>query len=59
MTSLQKYFYTAVSKPSFKEKQTNKGLVINPLWLTGFIVGESFMAYRFIVGEGSDFFFLV
>ena len=40
MTSLQKYFYTAVSKPSFKEKQTNKGLVINPLWLTGFIDGE-------------------
>lgn len=40
MTSLQRFFYTAVSDPSFTEKQTNKGLVINPLWLTGFIDGE-------------------
>jgi hypothetical protein len=40
MTSLQRFFYTAVSNHSFKEKQTNKGLVINPLWLTGFIDGE-------------------
>ena len=40
MTSLQRFSNTAASNHSFKEKQTNKGLVINPLWLTGFIDGE-------------------
>ena len=40
MTRLQRFFYNAVSDQSFKEKQTNKGLVINPLWLTGFIDGS-------------------
>jgi LAGLIDADG DNA endonuclease family len=35
MTSLQRFFYTAVSNNYFKEKQSNKRLVINPLWLTG------------------------
>lgn len=42
MTSLQRFFYTAVSNHSFKEKQTNKELVINPLRLTGFIDGEGY-----------------
>ena len=37
MTSLQRFFYTAVS--NFQPKP-NRGLVINPLWLTGFIDGE-------------------
>jgi hypothetical protein len=36
-TSLQRFFYTAVS--NFQPKP-NRGLVINPLWLTGFIDGE-------------------
>ena len=40
MTSIQRVFYTAVSNQSLKEKPTNKGLVINPLRLTGFIDGE-------------------
>jgi hypothetical protein len=40
MTNLQRFFYTAVSNHYFKEKQTNKGLVINPLWLTGFTDAE-------------------
>lgn len=40
MTSLQKFFYTTVSDHSKKKKQPNKELVINPLWLTGFIDGE-------------------